>query len=40
MMTNQRRWSLLACTVVLSGIVLGGVLVYGRLGVQRKGESR
>ena len=38
-MTNQRRWSLLACTVVLSGVMLGGVLVYGRLGVQRNGGS-
>ena len=30
-MTIQRRWNLLACTVVLSGVVLGGVLVSGRL---------
>ena len=38
-MANQRRWSLVACTVVLSGIVLGGVLVYGRFSVQRNGGS-
>jgi uncharacterized protein (DUF302 family) len=38
-MAIQQRWSLLACTVVLSGIVLGGVLVYGRFGVQRNGGS-
>ncbi len=39
MMANQRRLSLVACTVVVSGIVLGGVLVYGRFGVQRRGDS-
>jgi uncharacterized protein (DUF302 family) len=38
-MANLRRWSLLACIVVLSGVILGGVLVYGRLSMQRKGES-
>jgi uncharacterized protein (DUF302 family) len=38
-MAIQQRWSLLARTVVLSGIVLGGVLVYGRFGVQRNGGS-
>ena len=38
-MANQRRWSLLACSVVLSGFVLGGVLVYGRFGVQRPGGN-
>jgi uncharacterized protein (DUF302 family) len=38
-MANQRRWSLVACTVVLCGIVLGGVLVYGRFGVQSNGGS-
>ena len=31
----QRRWKLLVGSVVLSGVVLGGVLVYGRFGVQR-----
>jgi uncharacterized protein (DUF302 family) len=38
-MANQRRSSLLACSVVLSGVVLGGVLVYGRFGAQRPGGS-
>src|SRR5262245_12533930 len=38
-MANQRRWSLLACSVVLSGVVLGGVLVSGRFGVQRPGGN-
>ena len=36
-MAIQGRWKLLACTVMLSGVVLGGVLVYGRLGAQRPG---
>ena len=30
-MATQRRWKLLACTIMLSGAVLGGVLVYGRI---------
>jgi uncharacterized protein (DUF302 family) len=30
---------LLALTVLLSGVVLGGVLVYGRFGVQRPGGN-
>ncbi len=30
---------LLAFTVLLSGVVLGGVLVYGRFGVQRSGGN-
>jgi uncharacterized protein (DUF302 family) len=30
---------LLACTIMLSGVALGGVLVYGRFGVQRPGGS-
>src|SRR5947208_4008575 len=38
-MANQRRWSLLACSVILFGAVLGGVLVYGRFGVQRPGGN-
>src|SRR5689334_12327718 len=38
-MANQRRWSLGVCSAVLSGVAFGGVLVYGRLGVQGKGES-
>jgi uncharacterized protein (DUF302 family) len=29
----------LACTVLLSGVVLGGVLVSGRFGVQRSGGN-
>ena len=39
-MAVQRRWILLVLTVILSGVVLGGVLVYGRLGVQRQGRKR
>ena len=42
-MANQRRWSLLACSVVLSGVVLGGILVYGRVqcpGGNAMNESR
>jgi uncharacterized protein (DUF302 family) len=36
-MAKQSWWTLLACTFLLSGAVLGGVLVSGRLGVQRPG---
>jgi uncharacterized protein (DUF302 family) len=36
-MANQRQWNLLVCTVMLSGAVLGGVLVYGLFGMQRPG---
>ena len=39
-MATQGRWKLLACTVVLSGAVLGGVLVYGRLGRIAQEEIR
>ena len=38
-MTKNRCVHLLAYLVVLSGGVLGGVLVSGRLGEQRRGES-
>jgi uncharacterized protein (DUF302 family) len=38
-MTKKCRWCLLACSVVLSGVVLGGVLVSGRFGEQRPGGS-
>jgi uncharacterized protein (DUF302 family) len=38
-MATQGRWKLLACTIMLSGAVLGGVLVYGRIGVQRPGGN-
>ena len=38
-MAIQRRWNLLVFTIMLSGVVLGGVLVYGRLGVQRPGGN-
>lgn len=38
-MAIQRRWKLLAYTIMLSGAVLGGVLVYGRIGVQRPGGN-
>jgi uncharacterized protein (DUF302 family) len=33
----QGRWNRLPYTVILSGFVLGGILVYGRLGPQRPG---
>jgi uncharacterized protein (DUF302 family) len=36
-MASRGRWKLLAYTAILSGFVLGGVLVYGRFGVQRRG---
>src|SRR5262249_16228587 len=36
-MAHQRRRTLFVCTAVLSGVVLGGVLVHGRFGVQRPG---
>ena len=38
-MAVRGRWTLLACTVLLSWFVLGGVLVYGRFVVQRPGGS-
>jgi uncharacterized protein (DUF302 family) len=38
-MTVQGRWKLLACTIILSGVVLGSVLVSGRRGVQRQGGN-
>ena len=38
-MATQGRWKLLACTILLSGTVLGGVLVYGGIGVQRPGGN-
>ena len=38
-MAIRGRWKPLACTAILAGFVLGGVLVYGRLGVQRPGGS-
>src|SRR5205823_11393134 len=38
-MATQGRWKLLACRILLSGAVLGGVLVYGRIGVQRPGGN-
>jgi len=38
-MAIQGRWKLLACTIMLSGVVLGGVLVYGRLGAHRPGGN-
>jgi uncharacterized protein (DUF302 family) len=38
-MSNQQRWSLAAFTVVLSGLALGGVLVFGRFGTQRPGGN-
>jgi len=38
-MATQRRWKLLAYTIMLSGAVLGSVLVYGRIGAQRPGGN-
>ena len=38
-MAIRGRWKPLVYTVVLSGVVLGGVLVYGRFGVQRPGGN-
>ena len=38
-MAIRGRWKRLVCTAILSGFVLGGVLVYGRFGVQRPGGS-
>jgi uncharacterized protein (DUF302 family) len=38
-MAIQGRWKPLVYTVVLSGVVLAGVLVYGRFGVRRPGGS-
>jgi uncharacterized protein (DUF302 family) len=38
-MAIRGRWQRLVYTVILSGFVLGGVLVYGRFGVQRPGGS-
>jgi uncharacterized protein (DUF302 family) len=38
-MVNHSRWRILIITVMLSGIVLGGVLVYGQLGVQGPGGN-
>jgi uncharacterized protein (DUF302 family) len=38
-MAIRGRWKRLVYTVILSGFVLGGVLVYGRFGVQRSGGN-
>src|SRR6516162_6775453 len=38
-MAVRGRWTLLACTVLLSGVVLAGVLVYGGFGVQHPGGN-
>ena len=38
-MAGRGRWKLLVYTVMLSGFVLGGILVYGRFGVQRSGGN-
>jgi uncharacterized protein (DUF302 family) len=38
-MANRGRWNPLVYTVVLSGVVLAGVLVYSRFGVQRPGGN-
>jgi len=39
-MAVQRRWKLMICTVLVAGLALGGVLVYGQLGGNRPGGSR
>ena len=39
-MTKKRCWTLLAYSVVLSGGVLGGALVSGRLAEQRNGRKQ
>ena len=38
-MTKKCCWSLLAYSVVLLGGILGGALLFGRIGEQRRGES-
>src|SRR5215831_8656574 len=38
-MAIRGRWNLLVYTAILSGFALGGVLVYGRFGVQRPGGN-
>jgi uncharacterized protein (DUF302 family) len=38
-MAVHGRWKLLVGTIMLSGIILGGVLVSGRRGVQRPGGN-
>ena len=38
-MAIQRRWKLLACAIMLAGIVLIGILVNGRFGVQHPGSN-
>ena len=38
-MAIRGRWKRLVYTVILSGFILGGVLVYGRIGVQRPGGN-
>ncbi len=38
-MAIRGRWKLLVYTVILSGFILGGILVYGRFGVQRPGGN-
>jgi len=38
-MAIQRRWKRLTYTIMLSGAVLGGVFVYGRIGAQRPGGN-
>ena len=38
-MATQRRWKLFAFAIMLVGVVLGGVVSYGRFGVQRPGGS-
>src|SRR5215831_16827660 len=38
-MAIRGRWNLLVYTAIVSGFVLGGILVYGRFGVQRPGGN-
>jgi uncharacterized protein (DUF302 family) len=38
-MAVQGRWKPLVCTAILFGVILGGILVSGRFGVQRSGGN-
>ena len=38
-MTNQLRWKLVVCTIMLPIVVLGGVVLNGRIGAHRPGGS-
>jgi uncharacterized protein (DUF302 family) len=38
-MATQSRWKLLACAIILAGVVLGSAFVYGHLDKQRPGGN-